>query len=134
MKTTRSSHAVFSLGYHIIFCPKYRHRVLSAVIADELKRVLDEACTQRGWSLEEIEIMPDHVHLFVQADHLTAPVEIAKTLKSISATAVFTKFPKLKERKFWGSGLWSCGTYYATVGHISEDAIRRYIETQRERA
>lgn len=133
MKTTHSNHAVFSLGYHIIWCPKYRHRVLSVVIADELKRVLSEACNARGWSLEEIEIMPDHVHLFVQADHLTAPVAIAKTLKSISSIAVFTKFPKLKERKFWGSGLWSRGTYYATVGHISEDVIRRYIESQKQR-
>lgn len=77
--------------------------------------------------------MPDHVHIFVQADHLTAPVEIAKTLKSISAVRIFYAFPKLKSRKFWGSGLWSRGTYFASVGHISEDAIRRYIETQKVR-
>lgn len=134
MQTTRSSHAIFSLGYHIIWCPKYRHRVLSAVIADELKRVLNEACKERGWSLEQIEVMPDHVHLFVQADHCTAPIEIGRTLKSISATAIFKKFPTLKAKKFWGSGLWSRGTYYATVGHISEDVIRRYIETQKSRA
>lgn len=133
MQTTHGNHAVFSLGYHIIWCPKYRHRVLSAPIADELKRVLNEACTVRGWSLEQIEVMPDHVHIFVQADHCTAPVEIGRTLKSISATAIFTKFPTLKAKKFWGSGLWSRGTYYATVGHISEDVIRRYIETQKDR-
>jgi putative transposase len=86
-----------------------------------------------GWELQEIEVMPDHVHIFVQADHMTAPVEIAKILKSISAVHIFHTFPKLKGRKFWGSGLWSRGTYYATVGHISEDAIRRYIESQKKR-
>lgn len=133
MKTTKSKHAVFSLGYHIIFCPKYRHRVLIGDVETELKSVLAETCTTYGWELREIEVMPDHVHIFVQAGHTTAPFEIGKTLKSISAVAIFRKFPNLKRKRFWGSGLWSRGTYYATVGHISEDAIRRYIETQKER-
>ncbi len=133
MKTLHSSHATHSLGYHIIWCPKYRHQVLKDAIEVELKRILSETCAHYGWELQELEIMPDYVHLFVQADHTTAPVEIAKTLKSISAVHIFNKFPKLKGRKFWGSGLWSRGTYYASVGHISEDAVRKYIQTQKER-
>lgn len=134
MKKQATNHAVFSLGYHIIWCPKYRHKVLIGAVEVELKRILAETCTVYGWLLQEIEVMSDHVHIFVQADHLTAPVEIAKTLKSISAVHIFKTFPKLKGKKFWGSGLWSRGTYYASVGHISEDAIRRYIETQKDRA
>jgi putative transposase len=133
MKTLHSSHATHSLGYHIIWCPKYRHQVLKDAIEVELKRILAEACAHYGWELHELEIMPDHVHIFVQADHTVAAVEIAKTLKSISAVHIFNKFPKLKGRKFWGSGLWSRGTYYASVGHISEDAVRKYIQTQKER-
>ena len=128
-----NNHAVSSLGYHIIWCPKYRHAVLNDAIAVELKRILAETCSVYEWVLQEIEVMPDHVHIFVQADHMTAPVQIAQTLKSISAVHLFHAFPKLKGRKFWGSGLWSRGTYYATVGHLSEDAIRRYIESQKER-
>ena len=77
--------------------------------------------------------MPDHVHIFVQVDHTTAPVVITQTLKSISAVDIFNKFPTLKQRKFWGSGLWSRGTYYASVGHISEDVVKKYIETQKQR-
>ena len=87
-----------------------------------------------GWNLHAIEIMPDHIHIFVQADHTTAPVEIAKTMKSISAVYIFTKFPDLKKRRFWGSGLWSKGTFYASVGGVSEAAVKRYIETQKDRA
>lgn len=102
-------------------------------MADEPKRIIAETCAVYGWQLQEMEVMPDHVYIFVQADHLTAPVTIAKTLKSISAVHIFHKFPKLKARKFWGSGLWSRGTYYATVGHISEDVIRKYIESQKLR-
>lgn len=126
------NHAVFSLGYHIIWCPKYRHAVLDDAVAIELKQIISETCSVYEWQLQEIEVMSDHVHIFVQADHLTAPVEIAKTLKSISAIHLFHTFPKLKARKFWGSGLWARGTYYATVGSLSEAAVRRYIETQKE--
>jgi putative transposase len=104
-----------SLGYHIIWCPKYCHQVLQDAFEVELKRILAETCAHYGWKLHELESMPDHVHIFVQADHTTAPVEIAKTLKSISAVHIFNKFPTLKGRKFWGSGLWSRGTYDASV-------------------
>jgi putative transposase len=133
MQTISSNHAVLSLGYHIIWCPKYRHAVLDDAVAIELKRIIAETCSVYGWELQEIEVMPDHVHIFIQADHTTAPVQIAQTLKSISAVHIFHTFPKLKGRKFWGSGLWSCGTYYATVGYISEAVIRQHIELQKIR-
>ena len=129
-----TNHAKFSLGYHIIWCPKYRHQILQDVIAVELKQVLAETCAHYEWQLISLEIMPDHVHIFVQVSPQIAPVEIAKTMKSISAVHLFNRFPKLKNRKFWGSGLWSKGTYYATVGHITEDSVRKYIETQKSRA
>jgi putative transposase len=122
-----------SIGYHLVWCPKYRHPVLVGAVEIELKRILAETCMAYDWELQALEIMPDHVHIFLQSDHLTAPVTIAKTLKSIAAVHLFDKFPKLKARKFWGSGLWSRGTYYASVGHISEEAIRQYIETQKDR-
>lgn len=133
MKIMATKHAKFSLGYHIIWCPKYRHSVLEGAIEIELKQILAETCAAYGWSLESIEVMPDHVHIFVQANPKIAPVDIAKTLKSISAVHLFNKFPKLKQRRFWGSGLWSRGTYYGSVGHISEDVVRKYIESQKTR-
>ncbi|MFW0860473.1 MAG: IS200/IS605 family transposase [Dehalococcoidia bacterium] len=126
-----SNHATYSLGYHIIWCPKYRHQVLEDAVAIELRRIISETCSVYKWTLEALEILPDHIHIFVQANHLTPPMEIAKTLKSISAVHIFNKFPKLKGRRFWGSGLWSRGTYYASVGHISEESIRKYIESQK---
>jgi putative transposase len=99
-----TNHAVFSLGYHIIWCPKYRQAVLDEAVAIALKRIIAETCSVYAWELQEIEVMPDYVHIFVQADPTTAPVQIAQTLKSISAVHLFHTFPKLKGRKFWGSG------------------------------
>ncbi len=87
----------------------------------ELKKILAETCEEYGWKLETMETMPDH---------MTAPVEITKTLKSISAVYLFTTFPKLKAKKFWGSGLWSRSSYYGAVGHVSEEKVKKYIEDQ----
>jgi len=130
MQNISENNCVHSLGYHIIFCPKYRHCVLKDNVAVETKNIIAQACIERDWILHALEVMPDHVHIFVQTDHTIAPVEIAKTLKSISAVYIFTKFPALKGRKFWGSGLWSKGTFYSTIGSVSEDVVKHYIETQ----
>jgi putative transposase len=100
-------------------------------IAIELKHILSEICVDRNFKIHALEIMPDHVHLFLQTNPFIAPVEIVQTLKSISAMYLFTKFPALKKQKFWGSGLWSKGTFYSTVGYISEQTVKKYIESQK---
>ncbi len=99
---TTSNKAVFNVGYHLIWCPKYRRKVLTDEIEQKLKILLVKKAEEISVIIEQMEVMPDHVHIFVQADPQMAPVEIAKTLKSISAVHLFHKFPKLKNRKFWG--------------------------------
>ena len=84
-----------------------------------------------GRTLKAIEVMPEHVYIFLEASPDDAPPLIARTLKSISAVHIFTAFPKLKERKFWGSGLWFRGCYYGRVGAITEESVKRYIENQK---
>lgn len=95
------------------------------------------ACAVYGWELQQIEIMPDHVHCFISAPPTDAPTDaptdIVKTLKSVSAIAVFTQFPQLKGQKFWGSGLWSKSYYVGTVGDMSEKTVLKYIAKQKPR-
>ena len=102
-------------------------------IATSLREILFEIADHYHWKIHALEIMPDHVHIFVQGDHITAPVTIAKTLKSISTVRLFRMYPQLKQRRFWGSGLWSRGTFYSTVGHAAENVVQKYIETQKQR-
>lgn len=131
MEEKHDNHSVSKLGYHIIWCPKFRHPILKDAVEIELRHILHQTCITYDWSLQELEIMPDHVHLFVQASPNDTPNTIAKTLKSISAVHLFNKFPKLKGQKFWGTGLWSPSTYYGSVGEISEDTVRKYIQEQK---
>lgn len=133
MRLLSSRHAQHQIGLHLVWCPKYRHAVLTGAIEVVLREILAETCVHYGWGIESLEIVPDHVHIFVQTDHWTRPVEVASTLKSISAVKLFSSFPKLKSRKFWGSGLWSPSTYYGSVGQVNEATIRKYIELQKSR-
>ena len=95
-----------------------------------LKLILHETAIAYGWKIGALEIMPDHVHILIEAPHTVAPVTISQTLKSISAVRLFFAFPSLKQKKFWGTGLWSKGTFYGTAGSTSEENIKKYIEQQ----
>jgi putative transposase len=125
------SHSVHSLGYHLVWTPKFRHAILEGAVEIELKQILAQTCVAYDWLLLEVELMPDHVHLFVQANPTDNVSDIVRTLKSISALHLFNKFPTLKKQKFWGTGLWSSGYYASTVEHISEETVRKYIQNQK---
>lgn len=133
MEIKRDTHSVYEIGYHIVFCTKYRRDVLVGDIETVCRNVLAQTCVAYEWQLHDIEIMPDHVHMFISAKPNVSPMEIAKTLKSISAITLFREFPVIKRQKFWGSGMWSPSTYFGTVGHVSAETISRYIQDQKKR-
>jgi len=133
MKLIKSSHCVHQIGLHLVFCTKFRHQVLVGPIEVHLKHLIGEICINYKWLVENIEIMPDHVHIFLQIDPFVTPVNIVKTIKSITAVQIFTLFPELKGKKFWGSGLWSKSTYYGGVGQVNEETIKKYIEEQKKK-
>lgn len=129
--TKTTSHSVYNLNYHIVLVTKYRNKVLRDDIETYVKDEVPKICARYDWEQLALEVMPDHVHLFVSAPPTTAPVTIAKTIKSILAVGIFKTFPTLKQKRFWGSGLWSDGTYYGSAGSVSAEIIKRYIENQK---
>jgi len=128
MHRISENNCVSELGLHVVFCTKYRKAILTGTVGIAAKNILSQTCAEYGWRIESLEIMPEHVHLFIQVGPGDRPNEISRTLKSISAVYIFEKFPHLKGRRFWGSGLWSRGTYYGSVGNVSQETIKRYIE------
>lgn len=120
--------SVVNIKYHIIFCPKYRRKILVDGIDERLKEVLAEAANGMGCSIESIEVMPDHVHLYLKGNP-TIPVHlIVKNLKAISSKTLRAEFPKINSRL---PSLWTRSYYCETIGCTSEETIREYIEEQK---
>lgn len=101
MKNKRTKHSAYNLNYHIVFVTKYRHQVLKDKIQDCVKIRMQELCKEYGWEMLALEVMPDHIHLFVSAEPKIAPLAIATTLKSILTVDIFKKFKTLKSKYFW---------------------------------
>ena len=126
---TYNSHSVFNIGYHIIWFPKYRRKVLINGVDIRLKEILVKRAAAIGVSIEKMEIMPDHVHLFVKAVPTLAVHFIVNQLKGYSSYILREEFPWLKSRL---PTLWTRSYYCETIGHISENTIIRYIEDQKK--
>jgi len=125
---TTSNKAVYNIGYHLIWCPKYRRKVLLGAVADRLKELLTEKAASIGAHIEIMEVMPDHVHIFVKAPPTLPSHYIVQQLKGYSSHELRKEFPKLKSRL---PTLWTRSYYCESVGHISQETIRRYIEDQK---
>ncbi len=125
------NHCVYNINYHIVFCPKYRHKIIRDKVEDTVKQTIQEICLTYGYTLIQMEAMPDHLHIFLSAPPTAAPTEIVRKLKSITANRILAAFPGLKKKYFWGSSLWSRGYYIGTAGNVSADTIRKYIEAQK---
>jgi len=124
------SHCVFNLGYHIIFCPKYRRKVLQWGIDERLKILLVEKATKMGCRIEKMEVMPDHVHIFIKTQPTVSIDNLVQGLKGYTSYILRREYPWLRKMKC----LWSPSYYVESIGHISEETVRRYIEDQKETA
>ena len=123
---------VYNVGYHIVWSVKYRRKILCGEIESSLKKILNDICKDKGFDLKAIEVMPDHMHVFISAKPKFSPSYIYKMLKGISSRKLFMKHPEIRKH-LWGKHLWNPSTYVETIGHISEDVVRKYIETQKRK-
>ena len=92
-----ASHCKYLIQYHIIWCPKFRFSVLQGNADATLKQILQKICDDYGYKIKALEVMPDHIHIFVDVPQTVAPCDVVRTLKSISAIELFKVYPKLKQ-------------------------------------
>ncbi len=126
----KNAGAIYSLKYHIVFCPKYRKPILVDDIADRLKELLTEKAHELVAEVHTLEIMPDHVHLFIESDPTLAVSHIVAQLKGYTSRVMREEFDYLRRVL---PSLWSRSFYAGSVGHVSESAVRKYIEAQKGR-
>ena len=121
---------VFNINYHIVWSTKYRRKVLNADIERRLKEILIDVGKQKGFEIAEIEVgTKDHVHVFVSAIPKISISYIAKMMKGISGRLLLKEFPEIS-KELWNGELWNPSYYVETIGSISEEAIRQYIQNQ----
>jgi len=130
------SHCKYNINYHIIWIPKFRKKLLVGKVAEVLRTIIKGQCEQIKADVLALEIMPDHLHLFVGAKPTHTPYKIVKKLKGNTSTQLRRCFPDLRYlgyKQHYGKGfsnLWAIGYYCGSAGHVSQDAVKRYIEEQ----
>ncbi len=124
----KNAEVVFSLKYHVVWCSKYRRPVLTADVESKLRQLLTEKAAELGMTIHALDVMPDHVHLFVEADPTFCVAEIVNRLKGFTSRLLRKEFATLRSRL---PTLWSRSYFAATVGAVSESVVRRYIENQK---
>ena len=130
MDLQHAEHHVFRLEYHLVWTPKYRHKVFEEPCRSILKEILIKAAHDYDMSIQEIEIPPDHVHMLLAIPPRISISEAINILKSISAKEFFRRFPDIRKKYFWGGKLWTPSYYAESVGRKNEAAIKKYIQQQ----
>ncbi|WP_339318022.1 IS200/IS605 family transposase [Paenibacillus sp. FSL R10-2734] len=121
---------VYSIQYHIVWCVKYRHKVLQGKLDVRLKEIWSQIALDNNFSISEMKSDEDHVHLLIECSPQHSIPSMIKALKGVSARLLFKEFPDLKE-KLWEGNLWNRSYFIATVSENTESQIREYIRNQK---
>ena len=123
---------VYSIQYHIVWCIKYRHKVLNEKIEKALIYLLNSIAKNNGFTIQEVNTDLDHIHLLIECTPQHYIPDIIKALKGVSARLLLKQYPELK-KKLWGGHLWNPSYFTATVSENTKEQIRNYIKSQKER-
>lgn len=122
---------VYNINYHIVWCVKYRRKVLTEEISARLYEILKNVGKEKGFTVVEVRVgEQDHVHCFVTAPPKVSVTDIARWMKGISGRHLLMEFPELSSR-LWKGHLWNGSYFVETIGSTSEENVLRYIERQK---
>lgn len=123
---------VYSLQYHLVWCIKYRRKIIVNEIEKSLKEILIELCKDHEITIEEMETDKDHIHMLISLKPQHYIPTVVKTLKGQSARRLFKLHPEIK-RFLLGGHLWNPSYFIATVSENTEEQVRRYIQNQKQK-
>jgi putative transposase len=122
--------SVCNINYHMVWSVKYRRAIITPEVEAFLKKIAHQIAEDKGFTLHLFEAGErDHIHCFVSAPPKLSITQIVKYLKGITGRKLFEAFPEIRE-KLWHGQLWNHSYYVETIGCVSEENIRRYIEHQ----
>ena len=126
MEYQRDEHRIHLIVYHLIWCPKRRRPVFVDTVAADLRSLIEAKCAEKGWTIIELVIQPDHVHLFVRAWPIDAAADIVKECKGVSSRKLRKKYAGLRRLP----SLWTRSYFASTAGNVSSETIQKYIAAQ----
>lgn len=118
----------YSCKYHVVFCPKYRRKVLVEGIAERLKQLITEVCQEHQAEILQLEVMSDHVHVLVECDPQFGIHRLVRLMKGRSSRFLRQEFPVLKRKL---PTLWTNSYFVSTLGGAPLSIIKQYIEHQK---
>ncbi len=127
-KYKSNNNIVYSCKYHIVWCPKYRRKVLIGNVETRLKELLIETCASMKVDIIEMELMPDHVHILIELDPQFGVHRAIKQMKGRSSKILREEFPHLKTKL---PTLWTNSYFVSTAGEVPLSVIKQYIENQK---
>ncbi|MFE9959014.1 IS200/IS605 family transposase [Micromonospora sp. NPDC005299] len=125
-----NSNVVFQCAFHVVWCPKYRRRVLGGRVEERLEQLIGEVVEEKGAWLVALEVMPDHVHLLVEVDPQFGVHKLVKAIKGRTSRVLREEFPSLRSRL---PTLWTNSYFVATTGGVPVAAVKEYVEQQKGR-
>lgn len=129
---THARTCVYNINYHIVWSVKDRRKVLTNKIEQRLKEIFEEVAEDKEFIIQKVEVEElDHIHVFASAHPKIAPSYIVKMLKGISGRKILLEFPEIQQ-KLWKGELWNPSFFLETIGSVSEDAIKKYIDKQKK--
>lgn len=121
---------VYDFNFHLVFVTKYRKAIFVTKQKQQaMKQMLKQICQQREIEIENIEVMPDHIHLLISIPPKTAPASAVKAIKGVSARLWFKQYPETKQL-LWKGHLWSPSYFISTIGNVSKTIVDQYINNQ----
>lgn len=128
MEYKSNKNVVYSCKYHVVWCPKYRRKVLVNGVDERLKELIEEVCCENRIDVIEMEIMPDHVHLLMEVDPQFGLHKAVKLIKGRTSHVLREEYPWLRSRL---PSLWTNSYFVSTVGGAPLSVIKQYIENQK---
>lgn len=128
MKYKSNRNVVYSCKYHVVWCPKYRRKVLVNSVDIRLKELITQICQEIQVEIIEMEIMPDHIHLLIEVDPQFGIHKAVKLIKGRTSRILRTEFPYLKTKL---PTLWTNSYFVSTVGGAPLSVIKQYVENQK---
>ena len=124
---------VYSIQYHIVWCVKYRHKIISDDIEKSLILIINKIALDNEFKILEINTDLDHVHILISCSPQHYIPNIIKALKGVSARLLMLEYGESLKRRLWGGHLWNPSYFVATVSENTEEQIIKYIKSQKQK-